>query len=194
MAREDWRDPKDERPRPREDFGQADYSRDYAYDPRTRSGYRPDYGQADSAHGPHDAERGRPYRGSGEDRAYDGPPDPRDERSWMDRAGQFFGGRPRHPDDTRPVEAGPPPVEDTRRRRGPSDRVLWAVVMERLDSARVDMRDVKVTVRDGEVTLDGTVKRKGDKRRLEDLADVDGVLNVQNNLRPRDVDRHWTIL
>ena len=79
------------------------------------------------------------------------------------------------------------------RRRGPSDRVLWAVIMERLDDERrLDLRDVDVEVRDGEVTLNGTVRRKEDKRRIEDVADIEGVRNVQNNLRVRD--RGWMFL
>ena len=45
MEREDWRDLEAERlrrlrDRDREDFGQADYSNLYGYDPRTRSGYK----------------------------------------------------------------------------------------------------------------------------------------------------------
>jgi osmotically-inducible protein OsmY len=48
------------------------------------------------------------------------------------------------------------------RREGPSDRVLWAVIMERLDDERrLDLRDVEVEVLDGEVTLIGTVRHRG---------------------------------
>jgi hypothetical protein len=202
MAREHWRDTRDERPRPREDFGQADYSRDWAYDPRSRTGYRAeeayrrddDYGQADYARD-YDAARGRPYqRFSGEDRSFGHPDDRGDGRSWMDRAGDFLAGRPRHA-DYRSDEPARDYDDRDHRRRGPSDRVLWAVIMERLDEQRrLDLRDVKVTVRDGEVILDGAVRRREDKRRIEDVVDVDGVRNVQNNLRPRDVDRRWRLL
>lgn len=146
MRREDWRDLERERlqqlrGRDRDDFGQADYSDLYGYDPRTRAGYR----------------------------AYDDgrlPP----SRTW---------------------EEGP------RRARGdgPSDRVLWAVIMERLDhERRLDLRAVEVDVYDGEVTLNGTVRHKGDKRRIEDIADIEGVRNVQNNLRVREHSRRWTFL
>jgi osmotically-inducible protein OsmY len=66
--------------------------------------------------------------------------------------------------------------------------------MERLDDERrLDLRDVKVEVHDGEVTLFGTVRHKGDKRRIEDIADIEGVRNVQNNLRVRERSR-WTFL
>jgi len=191
MAREDWQDREEQRrreaARDKRDFGQADYSEDFAYDPHGRSGYRAerdvradadDYGQADySLDYGYDPDGRRAYR-----RHVDGDPrrDPQ-PRSWMDRAGDFFTGH------GGPVETRPP-----RRRRGPSDRVLWAVIVERLeDERRLDLRHVEVIVEDAEVTLNGTVRSKADKRRIEDVADIEGVRHVQNNLRVRD---HWTFL
>lgn len=183
MAREDWRDHPDYRGQPlrdgpldrqsldpragdRRDFGQADYSTEYAYDARSRTGYRPgdraaagmnDYGQADySTDYAIDPETGRAYRRAVADA-------PAERRS--------FGSKERS-------------------RKGPSDRVLWAVIMERLEDARrLDLSNVQVSVQNGEVTLNGAVRHKEDKRRIEDIADIDGVRNVQNNLRPRD--RGW---
>jgi len=155
MRREDIRDLEAERlrrlrDRDRDDFGQADYSNTYGYDPHTRSGY-PAY----------DDGRPAPVRDDGRDRA---PAD------WDD-------GRHRA------------------RRDGPSDRVMWAVIMERLhDERRLDLREVEVEVHDGEVTLNGFVRHKADKRRIEDIADIEGVHNVQNNLRPRERSRRWTFL
>jgi len=205
---EDWRRDRDEEAYrrqagdrgPRNDFGQVDYSRDYAYDPRRRAGYRPeeaaqfhddDYGQADYSNDyGYDSDRGGGFRRfSEDDRDYDaqprGPrarrPDEDDDRgpSWRERAGAFFGGGP-----GRDHERAPP------RRRGPSDRVLWAVIVERLEDERgLDLRDLEVMVENAEVTLNGTVRRREDKRRIEDIADVDGVRNVQNNLRVRE--RRW---
>ena len=147
MRHDDWRDLEAERlrrlrERDEGDFGQADYSNMYGYDPRTRTGYRTfDDGRGD--HGP----------------------------------------RP-------PIEGGPP---RRARRDGPSDRVLWAVITERLDDQRrLDLRDVEVIVQDAEVTLNGTVRHKQDKRRIEDIADIDGVRHVQNNLRVRERSR-WTL-
>lgn len=201
MAREEWRDRDDSRPRgrDRDDFGQADYSERYAYDPDRRAGYRAeeayrdalddddraDYSR-DDGYDPEgrrawrrDVEADRDYRRRMDDGGY------RDEpRSWLDRAEALFTG---HPNRDRP-EARP-----RRRRRGPSDRVLWAVIMERLDDARVDTRDVDVIVEDAEVTLNGSVRRKVDKRRIEDIADIDGVHHVQNNLRVRDRG-HWAFI
>lgn len=160
MRREDLGELESERlrrlrDRDRDDFGQADYSNLYGYDPRTRSGYRA-------------YDDGRP-----------GPiPDP---RRYDDRPD----GRARDWD-----------YEHRRARRdGPSDRVLWAVIMERLDDERrLDLSGVEVDVQDGEVILNGVVRHKADKRRIEDIADIDGVRNVQNNLRTRDRNRRWTFL
>ena len=197
MPRELRPDPDaDRRPRDRDDLGQADYSTDSRYDPRRRAGSRgeddvrpagEDYGQAasspDWAYSP---DRGPYRRGPEDDRAYGRAMDAGDyraagaqPRSWTERAGEFFsGGAPR--------AARPEP-----RRRGPSDRVLWAVIVERLeDERRLDLRDVEVIVDNAEVTLNGTVRRKEDKRRIEDIADIDGVRHVQNNLRIRD-HGHW---
>ncbi|MDB5436604.1 MAG: hypothetical protein JWR47_2861 [Phenylobacterium sp.] len=206
MAREDWQDREEERrraaTRDRDDYGQADYSGDYGYDPRRRAGYRAeedarprtdDFGQADySSDYAYDPERGRAYRRySPDDRDYARRMDEGDDRpagqprSWMDRAGDFFSPGPRARDDDSRV---------ARRRRGPSDRVLWAVITERLEDERgLDLRGVEVVVEDAEVTLNGTVRRKVDKRRIEDVADVDGVRHVQNNLRVHDRG-HWTFL
>jgi len=173
MPREDWREVESERLRrlrdrdgdrdrirDRDDYGQADYSDLYGYDPQGRTGYRAyDDGRREPAYDE------RPY----DDRSYD----PRSE-------------------------AARRTLEDEQRRArrdGPSDRVLWAVIMERLeDERRLDLSHVEVEVHDAEVTLNGTVRHKADKRRIEDIADIDGVRNVQNNLKPRERNRRWTFL
>jgi len=214
MAREDWRERDDDvRRRGRDDFGLADYSNDYGYDPDRRSGYRAedeyrealeDYGQADySRDRDYDPDRRRAQAGYEADRDYGRRMDAGDyrdrgePRSWLDRAEAFFTGHPRRDPDPRREEALRRDHERrearARRRRGPSDRVLWAVIMERLDDARVDARDIDVIVEDAEVTLNGTVRHKADKRRIEDIADIDGVGHVQNNLRVRDRG-HWAFI
>jgi hypothetical protein len=207
MAREDWQDREAERRRAAmrdpNDYGQADYSTDYGYDARRRSGYRAeedlrphtdDFGQADySTDYVYDPDRGGGYRRNSVDdpdyarRMAEGEPRPAGQpRSWMDRAGAFFSPGPRPPQ----VEAHP------RRRRAPSDRVLWAVIVERLEDERgLDLRGVEVIVEDAEVTLNGRVRHRADKRRIEDVAEIDGVRHVQNNLRVHDHDHgHWTFL
>lgn len=205
MARENWQDHEDQRrrlaARRRTDLGQADYSDDYAYDARRRTGYRvedippeaEDYGQADfSTDFAYDAERREAYRrysNSDPDpgRRMGGEPHraPVQPRSWVDGARAFFSPDPH----SRHADARPP-----RRRRGPSDRVLWVVIVERLEDERgLDLSDVEVIVEGAEVTLNGTVSHKADKRRIEDVADIDGVRHVQNNLRVRE-HAHWTFI
>jgi len=185
-----WEDPGYSRdPLRREDYGQADYSSDYGYDVDRREGYRTaeeagldrdDFGQADySTDYVFDPDMGETYRRDA-DRYRREPRSALGERdrSWAGRGRPtFFGGRE---------------AEAARRRRGPSDRVLWAVIVERLEDQRgLDLRDVEVLVDNAEVTLNGTVRRKEDKRRIEDVADIDGVRHVQNNLRVREGLRRW---
>ena len=58
---------------------------------------------------------------------------------------------------------------------------------------RVDARNVQVTVQGGEVTLDGTVSSRQQKRHAEDCVyDVSGVKHVQNNLRIEERHRDRT--
>lgn len=66
-----------------------------------------------------------------------------------------------------------------------SDERIREDVNDRLtDDSRVDARNVTVTVASGEVTLDGTVSSRDQKRRAEDVVeDLSGVKHVQNNLR-----------
>lgn len=76
------------------------------------------------------------------------------------------------------------------RGRGPrnyrrSDDRIREDVCERLtDDPHIDAADIEVAVRDGEVTLAGTVMSRPMKRRADDIAEsVVGVANVQNGLR-----------
>ena len=55
------------------------------------------------------------------------------------------------------------------------------------DDWAIDARQVSVTVNGGEVTLDGTVPSREQKRRAEDVVDdLSGVKHVQNNLRVQE--------
>jgi hypothetical protein len=180
-----WNDPH--RPSRSEDLGQADFSTDYGYDVDRREGRRAaddlgrrreDYGQADySTDFAYDPERGEAYRRfRSDDRVHDRDADRIGRDPDLGERRSFFGGR----------------AVAERGRRGPSDRVLWAVIVERLEDVRgLDLRDVEVLVDNAEVTLNGTVRRKEDKRRIEDVADLDGVRHVQNNLRVREGLRRW---
>lgn len=76
------------------------------------------------------------------------------------------------------------------RGRGPANytrsdqRILEDVCDALTEDWDLDASGIQVTVQDGEVTLDGTVGSRFDKRRAEDCAeDVSGVGHVQNNLR-----------
>ena len=76
------------------------------------------------------------------------------------------------------------------RGRGPkdykrSDERIREDVNDRLtDDSRVDASNITLTVQNGEVTLNGTVAGRLEKRRSEDLVEqISGVGHVQNNLR-----------
>jgi osmotically-inducible protein OsmY len=110
----------------------------------------------------------------------------RNSRDWFDRAGDevmsWFGDK----DAARRRQMD-------HRGRGPQnytrsdDRIREDVNDNLTDDWGVDASNVTVTVGNGEVTLDGTVATRLQKRRAEDCAEeVSGVKNVQNNLRVRD--------
>lgn len=81
------------------------------------------------------------------------------------------------------------------RGRGPSDyrrsddRIREDVNDRLTDDAHIDASGIQVAVKDGEVTLTGTVDSRFAKRHAEDLAErISGAKHVQNNLRVRDGD------
>jgi hypothetical protein len=119
--------------------------------------------------------------GGGRDRG-----DNRNRRDWFDRAGDevmsWFGdedaARRRRQD-----HSGRGPQNYTRS----DDRIREDVNDNLTEDWGVDASNVNVTVSNGEVTLDGTVATRLQKRRAEDCAeDVSGVKNVQNNLRVQE--------
>jgi osmotically-inducible protein OsmY len=110
----------------------------------------------------------------------------RNRRDWWDRTSDevmsWFGdedaARRRQMD-----HSGRGPANYTR-----SDERIREDVNDNLtDDWAVDARNIAVAVSNGEVTLDGTVSTRLQKRRAEDCAeDVSGVKNVQNNLRVQE--------
>jgi hypothetical protein len=99
----------------------------------------------------------------------------RERRSWGERAET----------GARGVASG-----QSHRGRGPkgyqrSDERIREDVSDRLtDDPVVDASEIEVGVAGAEVTLNGTVASRTEKRRAEDIAeDVTGVTHVQNNLR-----------
>jgi hypothetical protein len=71
-----------------------------------------------------------------------------------------------------------------------SDERIAEDVNDRLtEDGHIDASDIACAVRDGEVTLTGTVSSRDVKRRVEDLVDsISGVKDVQNNLRVKRTD------
>jgi len=153
---------------------------------------------SDQAGGDFSAGNRRPYGGYGAgfggmsaaygSGTYDAEPhsgytDRYEERGFLDRAGDevasWFGdedaARRRRMD-----HRGRGPTNYTRS----DQRILEDVCDTLTDDWNLDASGIQVTVENGEVTLDGTVGSRFDKRRAEDCAeDVSGVGHVQNNLR-----------
>lgn len=132
--------------------------------------YRPSYGPGSWSRG-RDSEADSSWREYGE------------RRGFLERAGDEVASWFGDDDAARRREAD-------HRGRGPSDYTRSDErIREDINDAlthdwRVDASHVRVQVKDGEVTLEGTVDSRQDKRRAEDLADdVSGVRHVQNNLR-----------
>src|SRR6266850_2392084 len=152
-----------------------------------------------------DRERGRRYRGEGYYGGYYGYPERERERDrereyerrggdrgFFDRAGDevrsWFGDedaqrrRVRDERDTRAEDRG-----WGREQRGyqRSDERIREDVCERMsDCGELDATDIEVRVSNAEVTLQGMVRDRQDKRLAEDLVDeVSGVREVHNQIR-----------
>jgi len=107
------------------------------------------------------------------------------ERGFLERAGDTLAGW-----------LGDETVErrnDSYRGRGPAnyarsdERILEDACDALTEDWNVDASQIQVTVTGGEVTLDGTVPSREQKRRAEDCVDdLSGVKNVQNNLRVQE--------
>jgi len=109
------------------------------------------------------------------------------EGGWLDRAGDTVAGWFRDDDDERGYNGG-------FRGHGPAgytrsdERILEDACDELTDDWGVDARQIQVTVANGDVTLEGTVPSREQKRRAEDcVEDISGVKNVQNNLRVAEI-------
>ena len=97
------------------------------------------------------------------------------QRGGTSAGGRWQGGAREHEDYT---GRGP---RDYRR----SDERIREEISDRLtDDYSVDASDISIQVKDGEVTLSGTVTTRHQKRRAEDLAEsISGVREVTNNIR-----------
>jgi hypothetical protein len=171
----------------RDDFGQADFSRDYEYDPRSRTAVRREEVREpvrDERRRLDEDDRG--YRANERplDRDYREPGE-RSERRLEDPRTWFGGGHDRNVRDHR--HEGHADRDRFARGRYDDDDRIWRDVLDRIqDDRRLDPREIEVDVRGGEVTLRGVVADREQKRRVEDLAEVAGVVDVHNHLTIRN--------
>jgi osmotically-inducible protein OsmY len=67
------------------------------------------------------------------------------------------------------------------------ERILEDACDHLTEDWAVDARNIQVTVENGEISLDGTVATRDEKRHAEDcVEDISGVRHVQNNLRVQE--------
>ena len=125
--------------------------------------------------------------GSGYRNRYD-----RDERGFFDKAGDEIASWFGDEDAARRREMD-------HRGRGPEgytrsdERILEDACDSLTEDWQVDARNIQVTVKEAEITLDGTVDSRDAKRRAEDCVhEISGVKHVQNNLRINDRDDTWS--
>lgn len=153
-------------------YGESGFAGRYGEDPSTHRDQRGRYGEGWNSR---QSEGGR---WSGQD----------DQRGFWDRAadevsswmGDDEAERRRQMDKQRSGKYGKGPRGYTR-----SDDRIREDVNDRLtDDWLIDATSITVTVQSGEVTLEGTVDSRDDKRRAEDVVEsISGVRHVQNNLR-----------
>jgi len=122
------------------------------------------------------------YERGYEMRSYDALADFSEPWFGPDREGYADEGNLRAGWEIPPRRRGKPPKGYTR-----SDERIREDVCERLMETPLDASDVEVEVKDGEVTLTGTVRARHEKRIIEDIAaDVRGVHDVHNRVRLSD--------
>lgn len=124
---------------------------------------------------------GRSYGSSGQsygDQSYRGQ-----DQNWMERTGErmasWF-----NDDDDREQAMGRFRGRGPKGYRRSDDRIREDVCDRLSDDAMLDASEIEVRVQNSEVTLEGTVSDREDKRRAETLAErCSGVDHVQNNIR-----------
>jgi hypothetical protein len=116
---------------------------------------------------------GGDFRGMGGDYATEGPPDGFGSPGGWGRLGGWNRGG-----------------NGVQRRAGPKgykrsdDRIREDLCEHLMDISEIDVSDVSIEVRDGHVTLEGTVPQRGMKYDIEDIAATTlGVTDVENNIR-----------
>ena len=171
---------------------------------RSSESYRPSYGLSSWLHGDDDRDgrlgrddrsRNRGTEDYGSWRQYG------ESRGFLERAGDevasWFGDEDasRRRDRDRQAQGKGPEhgPGQSHRGRGPSnytrsdERIREDANDHLTHDHHVDASHVTVSVKDGELTLDGTVDSRDAKRRAEDAVEhISGVKHVQNNLRVQD--------
>ena len=111
-----------------------------------------------------------------------------DDRGFFDKAGDKMSSWFSDDDDDRRRNRGS-------RGHGPAnysrsnERLLEDACEHLTHDPRIDARQINVTAKDNEITLDGKVTSRREKRAAEDCVhDISGVKHVQNNLRIEDRD------
>jgi osmotically-inducible protein OsmY len=167
---------------------------------RSSESYRPSYGLSSWFNSDDDQDRGSSRNSGGEDyvdwRKYG------ESRGFLQRAGDevasWFGdedaSRRREQDHRQGSGQGTSQSQSqSHRGRGPSnytrsdERIREDANDHLTHDHHVDASHINVSVKDGELTLDGTVDSRDAKRRAEDCVEhISGVKHVQNNLRVQD--------
>lgn len=157
---------------PFESRGYGSYARDL-YSDSGASRHETDWESGNAGRGLQGVYSGRGWRPNQGEGRYDPP-------SFGQTSESTFG---RYEDDSAPRRGG-------FAGRGPKDyqrsdeRIREEICDRMTDDDSLDASEVNIQVKQGEVTLTGTVRARGDKRRAEDLAEgVSGVREVTNNLR-----------
>lgn len=185
-ARRDWgRDPSYSRRSETRPAARFERNLDRSFSYGAGSQLAANHGEwRDTYGGPNPSREDRDYRDtwgfSGTRRIRDRDPN---DRGFLERAGdtiaQWFGDEADYGRGER-GHRGKGPANYTR-----SDDRIRDDANDRLtDDWSVDASSIEVTVDNGEITLNGTVPSREQKRRAEDCVDgISGVRNVQNNLR-----------
>jgi osmotically-inducible protein OsmY len=91
--------------------------------------------------------------------------------------------------DTRPAVHGPHAGRGPRGYRRGDERIREDVCDRLTDDPRIDASDIDIQVKEGEVTLAGSVRSRDEKRFTEDLVErISGVRDVNNHLKVRAAD------
>ena len=171
------------------DFGGRDFSGGHsAYGSSYSGASGQGFGSRGGYAGGGDYGRSSGYRGGVAGREYMGSDDGRDDRGFIERAGDAIANWFSDDDDDHARRG-----QMDHRGRGPkgytrSDERIKEDANDHLThDPSVDASHITVSVESGEVTLSGTVNSRFAKRRAEDCVDrVSGVKHVQNNLRVQD--------